>query len=173
MSESPIVAVVGTTNHLKISAARKAFAELLGDVQVLGVEVSTGVSGQPWDGELFSGAKNRATSAIKSKNADFGVGIEAGIVNMNGRTMNTACAVIVNQECVEHSGYSVMFEVPRGILDLVNGGMELSKAVDMYTGNRDSGHDKGLIGILSRGNFVRERMLYEATLMALMEFLDI
>jgi non-canonical (house-cleaning) NTP pyrophosphatase len=51
--------------------------------------------------------------------------------------------------------------------------MELSKAVDRYTSKRDSGREKGLVGILSRGHFDREKMLHEATLMALMGFFNL
>jgi len=51
--------------------------------------------------------------------------------------------------------------------------MELSKAVDRYTRRRDTGHKKGLVGILSHGHFDREKMLHEATLMALTGFFNV
>jgi len=167
------VAIVGTNSRLKICAAKKAFSELFDNVQVSGVNTPTDVPNQPWDDELYLGAKKRAESAMRETKADYVVGIEAGTVHINGRKMNTACAVIAKQGGIEHIGYSVMFEVPKEILDLVEGGMELSKAVNSCTSRRDSGHGKGLVGILSRGHFDRERMLHEATLMALMGFFNV
>ena len=165
-----IIVAIGSTNPLKISAAEKACKLLMGKVHILGVNPQSSVSDQPREDELYVGAKNRALRALESSKAAYGIGIEAGIININGRKMNTACCVIMNAEKSEHIGYSVMFEIPSEIMKMVDQGMELSRAVDRFTGKHDSGRHEGLIGILSRANFTREQMLFEAVLMALMEF---
>jgi inosine/xanthosine triphosphatase len=165
-----ITVALGTSNPTKIRATEEVYNLFYSNVNVIGVDLSTRVSDQPREEELYLGARNRAYGAIKTAEAQYGVGIEAGIVKISGKKMNTACCVIVDQKKNEHVGYSVMFEVPSKIMELVDKGMELSHAVDQFTGTRDSGHHEGLIGILSRGHFDREKMLSEAVMMALMEF---
>jgi inosine/xanthosine triphosphatase len=161
---------VGSTNPAKIHATQKIYSLFYANTQISGVRLETGVSRQPLNGDLYIGARNRAVGAIKAAEATYGVGIEAGLFNINNRIMNTACCVILDQKGVEHVGYSVMFEVPLEILKFVEQGMELGQAVDRFTGKKDTGHKEGLVGILSQGHLDRERMLSEAVLMALMEF---
>jgi inosine/xanthosine triphosphatase len=114
---TPTVVTVGTNNRLKVSAVKRAFSELFDNVRVCRVNTPTDVPNQPWDDELYLGAKTRAESAMRETKTDYAVGLEAGIVHINDRKMNTACAVIMNQRGNEHIGYSVMFEIPKEILD--------------------------------------------------------
>jgi inosine/xanthosine triphosphatase len=165
-----ITVALGTGNPTKIRATKKVYKLFYNKVNVIGIDLRAGVSVQPREEGVYLGARNRAYGAIKTAGAHYGVGIEAGIVKINGKKMNTACCVIVDRKKNEHVGYSVMFEIPSKIMELVDKGMDLSHAVDQFTGTRDSGHHEGLVGILSRGNFNREKMLSEAVLMALMEF---
>lgn len=164
--------VVGTDNRLKVTAAKRVFCEFFDNVQVSRVNKPADVPNQPWDNELYLAAKCRAESAIRETKADYAVGIESGIFRINARRMNTTCAVIVDQQGIEHIGYGVMFEIPKKILDLVEKGMELSKAVDSQMRMTNGSREKGLVSILSREHFDRERMFHEATLMALLGFLN-
>jgi inosine/xanthosine triphosphatase len=165
-----VFVAVGSTNSVKIRATQKMYSLFYTNIQISGVNLESGVSRQPLNRDLYLGARNRAVGAIKTVEALHGVGIEAGLININNRIMNTTCCVILDQKGVEHVGYSVMFEVPSEIMKLVEQGMELSEAVDRFTRKRGTGHKEGLVGILSQGHFDREKMLSEAVLMALMQF---
>ncbi|KKS04790.1 MAG: putative non-canonical purine NTP phosphatase [Candidatus Curtissbacteria bacterium GW2011_GWA2_41_24] len=73
---------VGSTNPVKIEAAKRAFGKVWPKkkLEIVGIEVPSGVSQQPMtDKEAVKGARNRAKVAIKSARADFGVGLEGGL----------------------------------------------------------------------------------------------
>ena len=71
----PLKVRVGSTNRVKVDAARRAFVEAFRRVQIKGLEVPAKVSAQPFEEETIDGAVARARSAIGD--ADYGVGIEA------------------------------------------------------------------------------------------------
>lgn len=71
---------VGSTNPAKVEAVREVFLGIYGDVEVVPIEVDSGVPDQPVGlEETVKGAINRAKQAIEKTDADFGVGIEAGL----------------------------------------------------------------------------------------------
>ena len=75
---------VGSTNPVKIGSVREAFERAFGEVEVIGVEVSSGVSDQPWgEEETRLGARNRARAVLtKVVDAEYGVGLEGGVVEI-------------------------------------------------------------------------------------------
>src|SRR5579875_3394940 len=54
-----VLVAVGSSNGVKIRAAREAFEKFF-ECEVKGVDVKSGVSQQPFGEETFEGAKNRA-----------------------------------------------------------------------------------------------------------------
>ena len=76
-----IKAIVGSKNPVKIEAVRNAFSKYFKNIEIIGLNVGSGVSNQPKsDEETIGGAKNRATQCLtKDNEADFGIGIEGGL----------------------------------------------------------------------------------------------
>lgn len=168
----PVTVTLGSTNPAKISGVRKAFEAYFASPLVTGYNVESGVPNQPFDDELYIGARNRAMSAMKRGKSDYYVGIEGGIIRIDGKCYSTTCAVVLNSQLTEHTGYSLMFEVPETYMEIVRRGYELGEATDMLTGERDTKKGKGLIGVLSLQRLDREKLVTESVLVALMHFVN-
>jgi len=77
---------VGTENQAKLAAVRSALASFTlrpDSLEILGVQVSSGVPDQPigW-AEVIAGARNRARAALASGPCALAVGIEDGLVEL-------------------------------------------------------------------------------------------
>lgn len=90
---------VGSTNGPKLDAVRGALTPYLGDLDLAGVAVASGVPDQPLGfAEIVAGARNRARAALAS-GGDLGVGLEDGLVVIPaaGRhAINVGCAVVTD-----------------------------------------------------------------------------
>ncbi len=165
---------VGSTNPVKVEAVRRAW-RLVGDAEIIAVEVESGVSRQPrgiW--ETYRGALNRAINAREKTGADYGVGLEAGIVEAPTPTgwVDVQVAVIVDGEGVVGVGFSPAFEPPRLWVNDLLAGRELGDIASRYTGRAGIGRVLGVIGYLSRGAVTRLELSYYAVLMALIPLLE-
>jgi inosine/xanthosine triphosphatase len=90
---------VGSENPIKIEAVRLAFNTVWPSkkCEILGVKVSSGVADQPMTNkESVKGATNRAKSAIKALNADFGVGLEGGIEKIGSVWLEWGYMAVIN-----------------------------------------------------------------------------
>ena len=56
---------MGTKNPGKIEGAKKAFEEYFDNIEIEGISVSSEVSDQPVNEEIFKGAKNRVKNLRK------------------------------------------------------------------------------------------------------------
>lgn len=84
MSKKPVVAV-GTASALKVRAVSKALDLLYPQgYELRNGETNSGMPAQPVGLEqVFQGAYNRAQAALDAHNADFGIGIENGLVMLD------------------------------------------------------------------------------------------
>ncbi len=157
---------VGSTNPSKVLAVKKAWI-LMGDAEVLGVKVPSGVSEQPRTmNEIVKGACNRALNALKIANADYGVGIEAGYISvplLKDKILDIQVAVIVDKTGYETIGFSPAFEVPPSALSHRTLGEYMAK----ISGRNKINEEIGAIGYLSIGTVTRMELTYYAVLMAL------
>jgi len=164
---------VGSKNPAKLSAVREAFSEALRvDVEVVGVSVDSGVSNQPFGDETISGAYNRAEKVLKASNADFGVGIEGGIMRLGEKWYSFGFVVITDKEGNTGTGSSGWFECPKIILDGIKKGSELGDVMDRISGIKDSKKKAGAIGILTRNIVTRKDLYKHGVLMALVPFMN-
>ena len=154
---------VGSLNPVKIAAARTVFDALLGDVVIEGLAVASGVADQPWgDDETIRGARTRAMRAIEATGADYGVGLEGGVVeNEDGSVRTCAWAVVVSRDGRSGVGGSLAMPLPGIVADRVRKGEELGHVMDALTGTHGVKHGSGAVGILTRGLVDRQRA-YEA-----------
>src|SRR5258708_13432447 len=123
---------VGSTNPVKIAATRDALMRLMPHARVDGVAAASGVPDQPWgDDETIRGAVARARAARVALDADFGVGIEGGVVDAaEGRVRTCAWAAVVSRDGREGVGGSLSLELPPQTARLVRDAMELGHPID-------------------------------------------
>jgi len=153
---------VGSMNPVKIGAARAVVQRLAPQVRVDGIAVESGVPDQPWsDAETIRGALARAHAARVALDADWGIGIEGGVIDEGqGRVRTCAWAAVVDREGRDGVGGSLSLELPARVAELVRSGMELGHAMDAVTGERDVKRGAGAVGVLTLG-LVSRQSAYE------------
>lgn len=169
-----MLVVVGSTNPLKVGAARDAFRDFFGDVEALGLPVPSGIKPFPTsEEETIRGAKNRARVAASERpDADFHVGIEAGIVEVDGRSFVRAYAVVVRGD-ETGLGCSAAYEAPPNILERIDPESDSSRLViDSVMGRRDVLETEGVIGVLTKGRLTRAAVNRDAVRCALTRFVS-
>ena len=161
MSEALVelrLVAVGSMNPVKVGAARATIARLAPHARINGIAVESGVSDQPWgDDETIRGALARAHAARTALDADWGVGIEGGVIaTADGGVRTCAWAAIVTRDGRVGVGGSLSLELPARVAELVREGMELGHAMDAVTGTRDVKRGLGAVGVLTRGLVTRQ-----------------
>ncbi len=167
-----MLVVAGTLNPSKIEGIRRAFTRVFGGAEVLGVNVE-GLKPQPIGiDEIVEGARKRALYASSRRDADFAVGIEAGIIPIGGHNLDFQAAYIISRTGEESVGFSPGFPLPQRFVEPLYRGVysELEEVANRYFGTENIGERGGVIRLLSRGRVTREDLSYYATLMALIPF---
>lgn len=127
--------VVGSENPVKLEAVRQAFERVWPDEewQVEGVAAQSGVSDQPMsDEESIKGATNRAQQALKQTSAEYGVGLEGGLQEIEGRWFDCGWIVVVDKASNKGIGSTMRIMVPRKMMDMIRAGYELSDVDDTF-----------------------------------------
>lgn len=165
----PLKVAVGSTNRVKVDAARNVFTQAFGLVEVVSVEPEHGVEKQPMQGRVLEGALRRARSAMEKASADYGVGIEAGLVvdQFTGRRVDVQYCAIVDSEGAVTVGHGPGFEYPPQVTEAVLAGRSVGETMSSITGIEDIGRRDGSIGYLSDGLIDRTSLSEIAVLMAL------
>lgn len=157
---------VGSQNPVKAEAVKSVFSRLSA-VAVELVEVDSGVPTEPFGEEIAQGAVHRAREALKD--ADFGVGIEAGLV-WNG-TLKTYfdvqfCAII-DREGRLTVGHGPGFVYPPKVIAEVKKGRAVGEVMEELTGIPEIGRREGSVGYLSEGLLTRRELTEQAVIAAL------
>ncbi|MHC1585533.1 MAG: inosine/xanthosine triphosphatase [Candidatus Syntropharchaeia archaeon] len=162
---------VGSKNPVKIKAVKNVLSKFYRDLEVISVEVDSGVPDQPVGEETIKGAINRAKSALRLEKVDLGVGIEAGLFEVPGTITGYVdvqwCAIADNKGRITlgcGSGFEYPPEVLRRVFDEKK---EIGEIMDEVTGIKDLGEKYGAIGILTKGVLDRTTMTEECVLMAM------
>ena len=162
--------VVGSPNPVKVGAVLDAFSRFF-DVEVSSVDVGSGVKAFPDSEELiYQGAVNRAKKAF-SGDVDYSVGIEGGVVFIEGRWFDRNYVVVydgVNMGLGSSSAYEVPAHLVEGIDSTTD---ESKKFIDESLGVEDVFTKQGVIGVLTRGAIDRRELLADAVVCALTTFL--
>jgi inosine/xanthosine triphosphatase len=166
-----IKVAVGSTNKVKVDAVSLALEPFF-DAEVMGVDASSGVRAQPMGTEAFEGAKNRAVNAMGLAKCDLAVGVEGGIIEMDGRRFAFAAVSIINREGRDSSATSGLFQLPLETLKLVDEGLELGEAMDRVAGIHDVKHGPGAVGILTKGVIDRTALYAHAATLALIPHIN-
>ncbi len=164
---------VGSSNPVKVGAARNIFARLFEEAHVTAVEVPSGVSNQPvGEAETTQGAVNRARAALAATpGAQWGVGLEGGVTFRNGQCWMIQYCAVAHADGRVHVAPGVQFLLPPVIGAGVANGGEVGPLFDGLSGIRDIKKKGGAIGFLTHGLVVREEMYTQMVAAALVPFL--
>ena len=166
-------AVVGSKNPVKIAATKEVLRRIYGDdVDVEPLDVESGVSHQPWGNEeTLRGALHRARAAQRASGATLGVGLEGGLLEVDGYVFTSAwCAVARDDGIVGVAGGANVLLPPAVAAD-VRAGAELGLAMDALTGLHNTKHGDGAIGILTGGQLSRQAAYEHLLILALARLL--
>ena len=160
---------VGTENSLKVEAARAVFAAAFveDDIEVSAIDVPSGVPAQPFGEQVAIGAINRAHAALLD--ADYGVGIKAGIVPFPGceERFSVQFCAIVDRDGEVTVGHGPGYTLPREVIAALEAGSDLNREMSRISGIDEIREKMGAIGYLSNGITDRLAITREAVLMAL------
>ena len=165
--------VVGSTNPVKVGAARSIIRRVWPEAVVTGIDVHPGVRAMPMsDLECRTGARNRALAALELATANLGIGIEGGVQEDNGILMLTAWTVITNGHGLEGVGGSGRIPLPQSIAARIRRGEELGPVMDDVLNETDVKHKGGAVGALTAGLVSRQEALALSVAYALSPFIS-
>jgi inosine/xanthosine triphosphatase len=168
----PLRVAVGTANRLKRDAVADAFARVFPGFKstVRAFDVASGVPEQPMDADTAAGALLRAEAALGVwKNADYGVGVEAGLVRdpFLGRMLDVQYCAVIDRRGTASAGHGGGFYYPDAVTDKVLAGATVSHVLGPIAGDARIGSTTGAIGWLTRGAIERKELTVHGVLMAL------
>ena len=162
---------VGSLNEVKIEAVKNSFEKFFGKVVI--EPISVDVPPQPIGfHETLRGAVSRASKALRLSGAEYGVGLEAGLIkvphSITGYVDQHICAIVDQDERVT-LGFSMAFEFPKEVIEKLLAGRadEAEEVVEEISGIKSIGEKCGAIGYLSRGEIERRSLCEQAVISAL------
>jgi len=164
---------VGSTNPAKMKGARLAFSRLFRDVVLKEVDATSIVRAQPLSlEETMEGAEERAVFALESASPDFGVGVEAGLIQPGkewpGHYLNLQIAAVVDHAGNLSFGCSSGFPIPGSLVaKLKENREELDRYTHELTGAREVREEHGIVYHLSGKRLSRVEMTEQCVSMAL------
>jgi len=166
--------IVASTNPVKVEAAQIGLAKMFPDesFDVRGVPAPSDVSDQPMSSdETLIGATNRARNVAKLvTEADYWIGIEGGIEDVNGELEVFAWVVVKAGSGKIGKGKTGSFFLPQKVAEFVRQGVELGEADDIVFGRKNSKQANGAIGLLTSNVLTRTTYYEPAVIMALIPF---
>jgi inosine/xanthosine triphosphatase len=165
--------VVASTNPVKIRAALGGFQDTFpsGVFRVSGLDGPSSVADQPrTDAESLRGAEARAARVMAaSPDANFWVGIEGGVADIDERLAAYAWVVVRSRDRTGKARTGTFF-LPEEVARLVRGGVELGEADDRVFGCADSKREAGAVGLLTGSVIDRAALYRHAVTLALIPF---
>lgn len=167
--------LVGSKNPVKIDAAKEAFEKYFGEVQAIGISVPSNVPDQPVNDDTFMGAKNRAEKLLKlseenGTEADYFVGIEGGIIEINQKWFGFGCMCILDRNSKVGFGTSPLFPMPQFVIDQLLEGKELGHVIDELANKENTKHNEGAIGFFTNDVMKRKELYVHGLTTALIPF---
>lgn len=162
---------IGSTNPVKRAAVETVLKVVFRDAQFMTLDVPSGVSDQPFgDEETRTGAANRAQAVLARTEANFGVGLEAGVIETSFGMMTCAWCVIAKRDGTVGIGGGSNILLPPTVAADVRSGLELGLAMDRLVGDHNTKQKEGAIGILTDGLLNRQKAYEMIVLLATAPF---
>ena len=177
---------VGSTNPVKIEAARVGCLQALGvieedgvvEIECFGFNVSSQVSDQPMsDEETKVGSINRAKAAYeayklsKGEPPSYSVGLEGGVSDNMKEMECFAYISIFNGGDKFGVAKTAVFCLPERMREQVLAGVELGVADDNVFRTINAKQHKGTVGALTKGLISRTDYYVQATILAFIPFI--
>jgi inosine/xanthosine triphosphatase len=171
---------VGSTNPAKVKGTKLAFSHAFESrtLAVKAVKTIPFVGAQPLTlDETVEGAQERAMFALESARPDFGVGVEAGLVELGkgwpGHYLNIQVAAVVDSKGRLSFGCSSGFPIPgRFVKKLKQSRGELDRYTHELVGDKKVREEEGIVYHLSKKRLSRVQMTEQCVSMALMPWLN-
>ncbi len=162
-----VTIAVGSTNPVKLAAAQAILSRAFPEATFIPITVPSGVPAQPWGNEQTRlGAFNRARAALLETGADFGVGMEGGIIETSVGLMTCAwCAIVDGAGKVGYGG-GVHMLLPPTVADILRRQGELGPIMDALIHEQDTKQRQGAVGILTNGLTNRQAVYEQLVAMA-------
>lgn len=160
--------VVGSLNPLKLQAVESILRKVHPGSECVAVKVESGVSHTPLsNNETIDGARRRAREALKISRADWGVGLEGGLVRI-GETWFTSVWCVIWDNSQETLGGGVHFQLPESVVrEIIEEGREMGECMDRLTGLTLTNREMGAEGVLTAGLIDRKTTFENAIIYAL------
>ncbi len=153
----PLHVSVGTSSELKRDAAAAAFRRLLDGIDIHCTMEPVKTPENPAGKQVRDGARRRAEQSIGT--ADYGVGIEAGIVKRREIAMLEHVCTLVDSAGYTTHGTGPAFHIPSDLAE----NMQKNAIADVVPEDTES-----LASYLSGGTVTRKQLVQEAVDMALL-----
>ncbi len=168
--------LVGSKNPVKISSVEDALKNYFDNIEVIGIEVESGVSVQPINDETFVGAQNRAIrlkelNDLQNLGAELFVGIEGGITKQFDKWFAFGCMCLLDNNGRIGFGASPHFELPQKVVDKLLKGIELGDVMDEIMNQQNTKQKHGAIGFFTNGVMNRKELYVEGLKVAVIPFL--
>lgn len=164
---------VGSRNPVKVEAVRMAFSSVWPDHRwrVRGFAVESRVSEQPMDEtETILGATNRSEVLFCDEVAEFGVGIEGGLIRGPAGWMECAWVVVIDRLGREGIAASAKIMIPDQVYEMLEQGHTLNDACQRFFEFDNAGETIGYFGLMTNGAVDRRRAYVDAVAFALSRF---
>lgn len=174
----PLHIYIASLNPAKIKATETAFARIFPKQECIinAHAVPSNVPDQPFNEETFVGAKNRLNNLLTHLTTsntpyDFAVSLEGGIHKFNGDWFCYAASYVQNKTGLQGHGTSPMYPLPKKLVAEVQAGDELGHVLGRYLNDPEAKKKGGTIGLLTHNQILRDELLSQGVLMALVPFL--
>jgi inosine/xanthosine triphosphatase len=162
---------IGSNNPVKLAAARAILSQPFPEATFIATEVASGVPEQPWgDEQTRRGALNRARRALDVAQADFGVGLEGGLIQTLEGLMTCAWCAMVDRKGQAGYGGGVHILLPPVVAEILQERGELGPAMDALIHEDNTKQKQGAVGILTNGLLNRQAAYEQLVAMAAAPF---
>ncbi|MCI9063325.1 MAG: DUF84 family protein [Clostridia bacterium] len=161
-----MIVAVATRNPVKRNGIKKAFIRFFDKyIEMKYSKVKSGVSNQPINDEVYKGAENRLNKlrALYQNSYDYIVSCEGGLICLNDHWFNVQIVIIENSKGQQGIGLSQGYEIPPEYVEEV-----INTSVAQVLDKKFNG--RGGVRVLTRKRMTRERLIEDATTMALASF---
>ena len=172
---SPPLVAIGSRNRAKTLGVKNVFSALFRGARFVEVDTSSVVRVQPVGlKEVLQGASKRARFALSEAGADFGVGVEAGILPVAPRRhINLQIAFVVDRRGNSGLGFSPGFLIPESFVRrMADEGKELGRYSHELTRAEKISEEEGIVYHLTRGRASRLQMTEQSVSMALVPWMN-
>ena len=164
---------VGSKNPVKITAVENAVKKIWAGVEIIGIEVNSGVNNQPKSNEeAIQGAANRAKLSLQQTGADIGMGLEGCVYDSEFGMFLSGWVVAINKNGEIGIGGGGGLLLPEKIASEIRNGKELGPVMDKFIGDHNTKQKQGTVGVLTNNLVSRTDAFEKSVIFALARFIN-